>query len=1631
MNATTGAIKIDGTFATTSALNLDAANGQIVVGVYGSMSSSLLNVTSQGIEFGGRSTSVGDVRLDAHGYSLNVTSTGALTSSQGTMIITADELTLDGSVQCPQETLHIHTTTGRTMALGSAAGGVSLTGEELQRVTAGGMHLHGTANIGVNGVTASHSAHITGMLTLIADASQAQVTFGSLGSTFHAVNVNADGGLVIEGDVSSLTSHILLNGDVDAQGTTPQDRIDFASGISVASSGVLELQAHTGALKGAGTLTLQGKSTVILHDSLSVVGTGNLTIMADSDRDGAGILQVDSTALVEAKQGAMAVTAADLQLPGTSTMWAQGALSLLSSSWLSPVSLGPNPDSFHIDHSELQRITAASLTVGGSYAPKVTVVGLALGSRPVGPVSLISDYNGGQVLFVNASSSFPSSLAVTSKMIVTMSVNVTAQGHVAISTGNLTIHKSSTMSSGGSSIAVVSDGLSLDGKLLAGTATVSIGCYSNGTSVGIGQGLGSLNLENRELSLIQGQGFTVGDERCGTVHASGVTDVAHLGDTSILTGGHLSFGPLRSSFFSLQASALTGLLDGKLNTTHGSLSMKVACCMSDRDTKPLHIQSGVQLVSASNLSFHVGLGGATYAGPLSLYAEDGIYMDSSITAIVPLANLTLDSTYTSTTGRRLMSGIRRVWTRTQPYERYNRDEGLGQITLAPGKVVDSLGARIDITAVDVDNYGTIKGGSIVMQPTQQGALFYLSQPECLRIIASESLTAPGIHPAMWPYRTICLYPSASPIRTRYLWRIVGLGGRHIGAEFYKSPQTTNWSKNENHVMARSALLSTFAIIIKSQIARDDWLAISTAPDQVPTSAPDETVYVSNMSLRYGGQTPYQLTYPTNISQEGAAWNGCLENRCSLKGTEGVSGFSTAARKYDTGTTTEYWWTLGRPWPSPPPDILPGFDACFVDMTLNTSHPNTTQRLERLMLGLNASTSNNSLVDPTGISGIFYRTLKATGVFWLPDITELRFELLDLDLGYPLETSPPPPPPLPPWHWVYTGASVGEKVVWWLIIISTIIFLIKRKYDEIQAAIAKANAEEEATGSKGLEAQASQLREYARKLKRAGRDEAAKAVLQIATHLSTAAGYKSEAFALKSQACVAETGNGLQRKRAPALHAESSKKERMALEEMRQVQERSSRIPGILEASSGQADAEELEKLYAQRALLKEERDRMTGMAPGAERDHLDRELQARIRRFEKTKKDVEQLRDDFNRDKAEVEKRRAEVENWMDERGPYKEEALQALLVQEADIVMRRRELERKEGALMDEKDAIEHEQEAIWGLPEGDEKKQAFRNLETREFELEQKIRNLGRDGPDPLADLNEEIKGSLELASSRTQDQSNIVGRRAQEVPTFLGFDISWLSYFFGRSRVQPLHEQYAANPIWQGDDPQWRHEIDGAWDAPGDTVGRGGAKGTKSAVVMYMDEFGVLDDDREKIEALRIHNERRVLTEAHQFQDGMDQWSNELSMEKLKPDLKHLKIKPKRFNRVWDLVDAATPREPEEVVELDNLHNMLHELDTEGMATRILGKNAAQGIQVHPLSHDKESMYMANRRGRSGRSSRPVSTGNVSIGVPSMGEIDEWGGSRASTPPEMQMETSPLVQEDPWRSSLGGTSSPGTWM
>ncbi len=157
-----------------------------------------------------------------------LTGTGALNSGTGATTLTA--------------------TAGRPIGLGATvvAGGLNLSGGELQQITATGLTLTSTGNITVDGITEPNSNNIAGMTTLTANGGASTVAFANTASTFNALTVNA-------------TTTIAITPAL----TTDVGSLTLSSGTGTTQTGVIT----------AGSLLLQGAGAVTLLNAGNNIGT--------------------------------------------------------------------------------------------------------------------------------------------------------------------------------------------------------------------------------------------------------------------------------------------------------------------------------------------------------------------------------------------------------------------------------------------------------------------------------------------------------------------------------------------------------------------------------------------------------------------------------------------------------------------------------------------------------------------------------------------------------------------------------------------------------------------------------------------------------------------------------------------------------------------------------------------------------------------------------------------------------------------------------------------------------------------------------------------------------------------------------------------------------------------------------------------------------------------------------------------------------------------------------------------------------------------------------------------------------------------------------------------------------------
>ena len=199
---------------------------------------------------------------------LTVAEYKGLSTTNQKLIVTADDLDLRGSAQLSTgNTLLVVecTTAGHLVGLGGQAKDMTISGLELQLVTAEGITIGG-ATCGpqtVTGITTQNGQYLTGVISLLAVRDQAYVEFTGLSSTFVALNVKSDSGIRVEKDVSTSTGALYLDGDTHDSSSLDQGAgVFFTDGTTLVSELVLTLESTTGKLVPFGEMSIKVSHTL-------------------------------------------------------------------------------------------------------------------------------------------------------------------------------------------------------------------------------------------------------------------------------------------------------------------------------------------------------------------------------------------------------------------------------------------------------------------------------------------------------------------------------------------------------------------------------------------------------------------------------------------------------------------------------------------------------------------------------------------------------------------------------------------------------------------------------------------------------------------------------------------------------------------------------------------------------------------------------------------------------------------------------------------------------------------------------------------------------------------------------------------------------------------------------------------------------------------------------------------------------------------------------------------------------------------------------------------------------------------------------------------------------------------------
>ena len=625
--------------ANNGALTL-SSNGSITVSNSLSSVGAVTMTANSGITLASGLTATGAVALDAdldnNGSGDFTISSGTLSTGNNALTITANDLTLTGSLNSGTGSTTINVSDGGSLGIGFSSGfGMNIDDTEL-------------GNISKNGDLNLVNSDITFSSISSSLSSLGKLTIGQSGGTITgqgALTLSAAKGLDIASSITS-AGNLILEGDSN-NSVDSDDSISLASGVLLTSSaGSITLDATTGGISAAGATTLSATNGININDNFTSAGA--TTIDADTYNDGTGTFTVASA--LSTGNNALAITAGNLALSGTLSSGTAGT-TILASQAASTIGLGTSncggTCGLSLTSTELGKITAGSLTIGDGSNRNITVEGVSSAdSDQFGLVTLNATASGSSVTF-ETTDSFFQGLTVNAADGITISSNLTTNGTTSFNsdsnaTGIGDFILSSSLSTTNNALSVTANGLVLTGTLSSGTAGTTILASQATSTIGLGAsncgGTCGISLTSTELASITAGSLIIGDGTNGNITVEGVssTDSDQFGALTLnatASGSSFTFETADSFFQGLTVNAADAInISSNLTTLNLTL-----------DGGTGGVSFGGNVTSSGNLSVISG-GAITDTGVLTIAGT------SSFTTDVANQTITLDNTSNSFTG---------------------------------------------------------------------------------------------------------------------------------------------------------------------------------------------------------------------------------------------------------------------------------------------------------------------------------------------------------------------------------------------------------------------------------------------------------------------------------------------------------------------------------------------------------------------------------------------------------------------------------------------------------------------------------------------------------------------------------------------------------------------------------------------------------------------------------------------------------------------------------------------------------------------------------------------------------------------------------------------------------------------
>ena len=357
MNGNITADHINGTAAigTLSLIASDASTAISFQGHYSTFEQGLIAMAGAGITLSQNVTSEGGaVTMSTGTGTLTLEASIELMTTNQTLVITADDIDLQTSSSLTSgiAVTTLNPTTYQSIALGNMNANLTLSSVEFSSFSSYGIVVGSNTQVpattcstlpcdastvllatgetiyspastqGVSGLhvvdlSKEQTSHVEGIVTLVATEDDATIVFSGAASTFWGLHAQADNGIHVQVDLTTLIGPMHLDGDYENSSTADSfNQISFNSDRSL----VVEqgLTMHAESIHSAGPLTLKAGDGIFLMNSLTIdSGTGDLVIITDQHHVGQGTLTLSASKHITNAQGAIELSAWDIDLQGS------------------------------------------------------------------------------------------------------------------------------------------------------------------------------------------------------------------------------------------------------------------------------------------------------------------------------------------------------------------------------------------------------------------------------------------------------------------------------------------------------------------------------------------------------------------------------------------------------------------------------------------------------------------------------------------------------------------------------------------------------------------------------------------------------------------------------------------------------------------------------------------------------------------------------------------------------------------------------------------------------------------------------------------------------------------------------------------------------------------------------------------------------------------------------------------------------------------------------------------------------------------------------------------------------------------------------------------------------------------